>query len=57
MKVAGKLAGLHVLCVLDKPCAAAITYSLDWVHYKKERNALIFYLGGSTLNVTVITVK
>jgi L1 cell adhesion molecule like protein len=47
---------LHVLCIVNEPTAAAIAYC----HNKKgtgQRNILIFDLGGSTFNVSLLTVE
>uniref|UniRef100_A0A8C1NPJ2 Heat shock cognate 70 n=1 Tax=Cyprinus carpio TaxID=7962 RepID=A0A8C1NPJ2_CYPCA len=50
------IAGLNVLHIINEPTAAAITYGLD----KKvggERNVLIFYLGGGTIDVSILTIE
>ena len=55
-KDAGTISGLNVLCIINKPTAAAITYSLD----KKvtgKRNFLIFDLGGGTFDVSLLTIE
>ncbi|EHB10106.1 Heat shock 70 kDa protein A [Heterocephalus glaber] len=55
-KDSGTVAGLNVLRIINEPTAAAIAYGLD----KKvgaERNVLIFYLGGGTFDVSILTVK
>ena len=54
-KDAGVIAGLYIVCIVNEPTAAAITYGLD----KKvtgERNVLIFSLGGGTFGVSLLTV-
>ncbi|KAG1908945.1 heat shock protein 70 [Suillus fuscotomentosus] len=55
-KDAGTISGMNVLCIINKPTAAAIAYSLD----KKvvgERNVLIFDLGGGTFDVSLLTIE
>ncbi|KAJ0044664.1 hypothetical protein Pint_06294 [Pistacia integerrima] len=56
-KVAGEIAGLNVMKIINEPTAAAIAYGLD----KKnsgygERNILIFDLGGGTFDVSLLTI-
>jgi len=45
-KDAGVIAGLEVLRIINEPTAAAIAYGLDKADTGKERNVLIFDLGG-----------
>ncbi|XP_054947080.1 LOW QUALITY PROTEIN: heat shock cognate 71 kDa protein-like [Physeter macrocephalus] len=54
-KDAGTIAGLNVLRINEPTHAAAIAYDLD----KKvaERNVLIFDLGGSTFDVSILTIE
>jgi L1 cell adhesion molecule like protein len=55
-KDAGTIAGLEVLRIINEPTAAAIAYGLDKVEEAKERNVLIFDLGGGTFDVTLLTI-
>ncbi|XP_070537038.1 heat shock cognate 71 kDa protein-like [Ptychodera flava] len=55
-KDAGTIAGLNVLRVINEPTAAAIAYSLD-KKVNAERNVLIFDLGGSTFDVSILTIE
>jgi heat shock 70kDa protein 1/2/6/8 len=55
-KDAGTIAGLEVLRIINEPTAAAIAYGLDKVDEAKERNVLIFDLGGGTFDVTLLTI-
>lgn len=55
-KDAGTIAGLEVLRIINEPTAAAIAYGLDKVDEGKERNVLIFDLGGGTFDVTLLTI-
>jgi L1 cell adhesion molecule like protein len=54
-KDAGAIAGLEVLRIINEPTAAAIAYGLDRME-EKERNVLIFDLGGGTFDVTLLTI-
>jgi len=53
-KDAGTIAGLNVLRIINEPTAAAIAYGLD--KKVKEKNILVFDLGGGTFDVTVLTI-
>lgn len=54
-KDAGAIAGLEVLRIINEPTAAAIAYGLD-KGSEKERNVLIFDLGGGTFDVSLLTI-
>lgn len=45
-KDAGTIAGLNVLRIINEPTAAALAYGLDKCEDGKERNILIYDLGG-----------
>ncbi|KAG6674793.1 hypothetical protein I3842_15G063200 [Carya illinoinensis] len=51
-KDTGVIAGLNVMRIINKSSAAAIAYGLD----KKATN-VIFDLGGSTINISLLTVE
>ncbi|PKY57446.1 inducible heat shock protein 70 [Rhizophagus irregularis] len=55
IKDAGLIASLGVLRIITGPTAAAITYSLNKT--TRELNILVFDLGGSTCNVSFLTIK
>lgn len=55
-KDAGVIAGLNVLRIINEPTAAAIAYGLDKKE-EKERNILIYDLGGGTFDVTVMSIE
>jgi len=55
-KDAGAIAGLNVLRIINEPTAAAIAYGLDRKS-TKERNVLIFDLGGGTFDVSLLTIE
>jgi len=53
-KDAGTISGLNVLRIINEPTAAAIAYGLDQTG--KEKNILVFDLGGGTFDVSVLTI-
>jgi L1 cell adhesion molecule like protein len=57
-KDAAVLAGVNVMQIINEPSAAALAYSLiNRTNCVKNRNILIFDLGGRTLDVSLITLK
>jgi heat shock 70kDa protein 1/2/6/8 len=54
-KDAGKIAGLHVLRIINEPTAAAIAYGLDKTNNGEQR-VLIFDLGGGTFDVSLLSL-
>jgi len=54
-KDAGVIAGLNILRIINEPTAAAIAYGLD-KGMDKEKNILIFDLGGGTFDVSLLTI-
>jgi molecular chaperone DnaK len=52
-KVAGEIAGLEVLRIINEPTAASLAYGLD---KKKEETILVWDLGGGTFDVSVLEV-
>ncbi|VVC24569.1 Heat shock protein 70kD, C-terminal domain,Heat shock protein 70kD, peptide-binding domain,Heat shock [Cinara cedri] len=54
-KDVGVIAGLNVMRIINEPTAAALAYGLD-KNLKGERNVLIFDLGGSTFDVSVLQI-
>lgn len=54
-KDAGIIAGLNVLRIINEPTAAAIAYGLD-KGSDKEKNVLIFDLGGGTFDVSILSI-
>ncbi|KAM7314741.1 heat shock 70 kDa protein 1A-like [Ixodes scapularis] len=55
-KDAGVIAGLNVLRIINEPTAAAIAYGLDKTN-DKERNVVIFDLGGGTFDVSILSIE
>ena len=52
---AAKKIGLNIIKVINEPTAAAIAYG-DIIQSNKERNVLIFDLGGGTFDVTILKI-
>jgi endoplasmic reticulum chaperone BiP len=57
-KDAGVISGLTIRRIINEPTAAAIAYGFDRIHgtTTKEKNLLVYDLGGGTFDVTVLTV-
>ncbi|XP_071714201.1 heat shock 70 kDa protein 3-like [Rutidosis leptorrhynchoides] len=58
-KDAGTLACLNVLRLISEPTTAAIAYALVLCVVKKrpkEKNVMVFYLGGGTFDVSLMTI-
>jgi len=53
-KVAGEIAGLNVLRVINEPTAAALSYGLT---NKKGQQILVYDFGGGTLDVSILDVS
>ncbi|OQV25769.1 Heat shock 70 kDa protein cognate 4 [Hypsibius exemplaris] len=53
---AGTYAGLKILRVMNEPTAAAMAYGLD-KKTEAARNSLIFNLGGSSLDVALLSIE
>jgi heat shock 70kDa protein 1/2/6/8 len=56
-KDAGAIAGLNVLRIINEPTAAAIAYGLGSSKSGKERNVLIYDLGGGTFDVSLLNIQ
>ncbi|MGL5520386.1 MAG: Hsp70 family protein, partial [Metamycoplasmataceae bacterium] len=54
-KIAGKIAGLEVLRIINEPTAAALAFGLD----KKDKSlkVLVYDLGGGTFDVSVLELE
>merc|ERR1712137_329479 len=55
-KDAGTITGLNVQRIINEPTAAAIAYGLDKKD-SRERNVLIFDLGGGTFDVSLLSIE
>ena len=56
-KDAGAIADLQVLRIINEPTAAAIAYGLGAGKSEKERNVLIYDLGGGTFDVSLLHIQ
>lgn len=56
-KDAGAIADLQVLRIINEPTAAAIAYGLGSGKSEKERNVLIYDLGGGTFDVSLLHIQ
>nr|XP_039268013.1 heat shock 70 kDa protein 1A-like [Styela clava] len=54
--LAGKIAGLNVLRMINEPTAAAIAYNLNREGTEKQ-DVLIFDLGGGTFDVSIVKIN
>lgn len=52
-KVAGEIAGLEVLRIINEPTAAALAYGFD---AKKDQKIAVYDLGGGTFDVSILEV-
>lgn len=52
---AGKIAGLDVVRIINEPTAAAIAFGLD-KQDEKEKNILVYDLGGGTFDVSILSL-
>lgn len=55
-KDAGAISGMNVLRIINEPTAAAIAYGLGAGKSEKERNVLIYDLGGGTFDVSLLNI-
>lgn len=56
-QLAGRIAGLEVLRIINEPTAAALSYGLDLKKMEAKNNVLIFDLGGGTFDVSILTIE
>ncbi|XP_031371803.1 heat shock cognate 70 kDa protein-like [Punica granatum] len=57
-KYAGQIAGLNTVRVVSEPTAAAIAYGLDKRrNFVRERNVLVFDLGGGTFDASILSIE
>jgi molecular chaperone DnaK len=53
-EIAGKIAGLNVLSIINEPTAAAICYGID---EQTDQTVLVYDLGGGTYDVTIVKIE
>lgn len=56
-KLAGQLAGLNVLQIINEPTAAAVAYGVDSIDPDAKKTVLVYDLGGGTFDATLISVE
>ncbi|XP_052746383.1 heat shock protein 68-like isoform X2 [Bicyclus anynana] len=54
-RVAGNIAGLEIIRIINEPTAAALAYGLS-KNLKGDRNILVYDLGGGTFDVSILNV-
>ncbi|XP_045783291.1 heat shock protein 68-like isoform X2 [Maniola jurtina] len=54
-RLAGKIAGLEVIRIINEPTAAALAYGLS-KNLKGDRNVLVYDLGGGTFDVSILNI-
>lgn len=54
-KIAGKIAGLEVLRIINEPTAAALAFGIDKTN--EEQKILVFDLGGGTFDVSILDMS
>ncbi|XP_050360152.1 heat shock protein 68-like [Nymphalis io] len=54
-RLAGEIAGLNVIRIINEPTAAALAYGLS-NNLKGDRNILIYDLGGGTFDVSILNI-
>ncbi|KAN0055286.1 hypothetical protein ACTA71_008396 [Dictyostelium dimigraforme] len=54
-KDAGEIAGLQILRVINEPTAASLSYGFE--KSSKEKNILVYDLGGGTFDVSVVSLE
>lgn len=56
-QLAGKLAGLEVLRVVNEPTAASLAYGIGSSSSLNKRNIAIYDFGGGTFDITILSVS
>ena len=56
-KDAGLIAGLEVLRIINEPTAAALAYGIDKNTTDKEKNIIVFDMGGGTHDVSLLSIE
>ena len=56
IKYAATISGIEVLRIINDTSAAAFAYGLDKMS-SKEKNVVIFNLGGGTFSVSILTIE
>lgn len=56
-KIAGLIADLNVIRIINEPTAAALAFGLNEKTQEGDRNVLIYDLGGGTFDVSILTIS
>ena len=56
-KVAGRLAGLNVIRIINEPTAAALAFGLNANNREEESKIVVFDLGGGTFDVSILEIE
>ena len=55
-RIAGELAGLNVLKIVNEPTAAAHAFGLKHLDQSENTNIMVYDFGGGTLDVSILTI-
>lgn len=55
-KIAGELAGLNVLQIVNEPTAAAHSFGVKHLEQTENKNVMVYDFGGGTLDVSILTI-
>jgi molecular chaperone DnaK (HSP70) len=55
-KMAGELAGLNVLQIVNEPTAAAHSFGVKHLDQSENKNVMVYDFGGGTLDVSILTI-
>jgi heat shock protein 5 len=55
-RIAGELAGLNVLQIVNEPTAAAHAFGLKHLDQSENTNIMVYDFGGGTLDVSILTI-
>ncbi len=57
IKISAEKAGLNILRIITEPCAAALAYDIGQVSHNEESNVLVYRMGGTSLDVTILALS
>lgn len=56
-RLAGKIAGLNVLRIINEPTSAALAFGIDKLEFDKELKVAVFDLGGGTFDISILELE